>query len=326
MKTISIVIPTYNRAERLSDVLDCLLNSDLDGISAEIVVVDDGSTEPARHVVEEKAPPPDVFIKYLYQENRGPATARNNGFRNSSGEIVLFIDDDILVPSDLVKKHVNAHEQKPKSVIVGPCPCRMPEVSVPSARFIHMLETEYLSRLTGSFTLIDTVISGNLSIERGMFADQGGLYNDELRSPTAEEFDVIAKLKRRNIPVFLGRELGAVHLQPTSIDETCKREYKHAVGIGELRMKSAELFDELPALKDYADALSGPPSGSPASIKLKIKGMLSGETSRAMILGIVRLLERALPIDRFMFPLFKGVIGINILAGLREGKRKFDIA
>ena len=64
---------------------------------------------------------PALHFKCVRQENAGPAAARNLGFATSHGDIVIFIDDDILVPSDLVRLHVEAHVLNPGSVIFGGC-------------------------------------------------------------------------------------------------------------------------------------------------------------------------------------------------------------
>jgi glycosyltransferase involved in cell wall biosynthesis len=71
--------------------------------------------------VNARQPPPGFTLKCVRQENAGPAAARNLGFTASRGDIVIFIDDDILVPPELVRQHVEAHELNPGSVIFGLC-------------------------------------------------------------------------------------------------------------------------------------------------------------------------------------------------------------
>src|SRR5262245_9044887 len=122
---VSVVIPTFNRGCSLEETLKYLLANKPDGYDAlEIIVVDDGSFVPAREVVEPRAL--DMLehqgVRWLRQKNAGPASARNTGFRNASGDIVLFLDDDILAPPDLIKAHISAHRSHPGAVIFGICP------------------------------------------------------------------------------------------------------------------------------------------------------------------------------------------------------------
>jgi GT2 family glycosyltransferase len=94
MVTISVVIPTYNRAEELRVCLTSVLGLDR-GDRVEVIVVDDGSTDATRSIVE-------AFgggIRYLAQENAGPCVARNRGADVARGDFVAFLDsDDELLP------------------------------------------------------------------------------------------------------------------------------------------------------------------------------------------------------------------------------------
>lgn len=85
---LSVIIPTYNRAGLLPDVVGSVLeNSRCD---SEVIVVDDGSTDETAEVVRSFGPP----VIYLRQENAGPAAARNLGFERSRGRYVAFLDSD----------------------------------------------------------------------------------------------------------------------------------------------------------------------------------------------------------------------------------------
>ncbi len=129
---VSVAIPTYNRGERLGPTLDALLASDTSGLDAvEIIVVDDGSPEPVAPVVESRVACPPISLRCVRQPNAGPAAARNTGFRASCGEIVLFVDDDILCPANLVRLHVESHRRIPGSVIFGRSPYTEPDPMTP---------------------------------------------------------------------------------------------------------------------------------------------------------------------------------------------------
>jgi glycosyltransferase involved in cell wall biosynthesis len=96
---ISVIIPTYNRAQLVTKAIESVLAQTYHDY--EIIVVDDGSTDNTREVLE----PYMNRIKYLYQENLGPSAARNAGIRASRGEWIAFLDsDDRWLPEKLTQQ------------------------------------------------------------------------------------------------------------------------------------------------------------------------------------------------------------------------------
>jgi glycosyltransferase involved in cell wall biosynthesis len=90
----SIIVPSYNRSERLLKALDSILAQHHSNF--EIIIVDDGSTDDTRDVVN-KLIIKDHRIKYFFKENQERSIARNYGIRIASGMYVCFLDsDDIL--------------------------------------------------------------------------------------------------------------------------------------------------------------------------------------------------------------------------------------
>ncbi len=108
---ISIIIPTYNRAQALKECLKKLDEQDFMKNEFEVVVVDDGSTDDTKKTVEEAQKNLSIEIVYLYQKNQGQGIARNYALRYAKGKIVAFIGDDIFVLPDFVKQHLNFHRK-----------------------------------------------------------------------------------------------------------------------------------------------------------------------------------------------------------------------
>ncbi len=97
--TLSIILPTYNRCSSLQRTLTSLFAQTLPSDGYEIIVVDDGSTDDTRDCV---ARYPQV--KFILQDHRGPAAARNRGACAAAGEILVFIDDDCTAPVDWLQR------------------------------------------------------------------------------------------------------------------------------------------------------------------------------------------------------------------------------
>jgi glycosyltransferase involved in cell wall biosynthesis len=94
----SVVVPTYNYGRFIEQCLQSILCQH--GEDYEIILIDDGSTDDTRSVAERFVQQlPAGRLRYLYQENQGPAAARNRGIDEAKGEFVWFLDsDDRLIP------------------------------------------------------------------------------------------------------------------------------------------------------------------------------------------------------------------------------------
>jgi glycosyltransferase involved in cell wall biosynthesis len=94
---VSVIIPTYNRAELVADTINCILGQTVEPL--EIIVVDDGSTDASRDVIASYG----ERAKLITQHNQGPGTARNAGFKASSGEYIWFMDSDDLASANKIE-------------------------------------------------------------------------------------------------------------------------------------------------------------------------------------------------------------------------------
>lgn len=88
---VSVIIPTFNREHSIGECLQSVLNQSHPAL--EVLVVDDGSRDGTRTVVE-RWQELDPRVKYLYQANAGVSAARNTGLRAASGEFIALLDSD----------------------------------------------------------------------------------------------------------------------------------------------------------------------------------------------------------------------------------------
>ncbi|MBX3001084.1 MAG: glycosyltransferase family 2 protein [Caldilineaceae bacterium] len=95
--TVSVIIPVYNSERFLAEAIQSVLNQTLP--PDEIIVVDDGSTDGSAAIVAGLAGTSPLPIRYVYQENQGPAAARNHGIQMAHGDFLAFLDaDDVWLP------------------------------------------------------------------------------------------------------------------------------------------------------------------------------------------------------------------------------------
>ena len=116
---LSVVIPTYGKADTLPRVVRHLESQTLPREQFEVVVIDDGSPDDTATRLASIAAGTPLQFRFLVQENRGVSAARNRGVAESRGEIVLFIQDDILGAPDLLERHVALHRRHPEITSAG---------------------------------------------------------------------------------------------------------------------------------------------------------------------------------------------------------------
>jgi glycosyltransferase involved in cell wall biosynthesis len=115
---ISVVIPTYNRLEMLSQALPTLVAQDLPHAQYELLVCDSNSTDgTAEYLAEMRRKHP--IVRHLAGAYSGRAAARNAGIAAAQGEVVMFNDADILASRDLLSTHLRRHRERPRIAVVG---------------------------------------------------------------------------------------------------------------------------------------------------------------------------------------------------------------
>ena len=112
----SIIVPVYNRVDEVTDLLDSLSRQTVNNF--ELVLVEDGSTQPCEDVV--KLYKDKFSIQYYYKENEGRSIARNYGMERANGDYFIFFDSDCVVPEDYFEKLQKQYEANPVDCFGGP--------------------------------------------------------------------------------------------------------------------------------------------------------------------------------------------------------------
>jgi len=172
---ISVVIPTYNRANTIERAVNSVLNQTYKPL--EIIIVDDGSTDNTRKVIESIKHP---LVKYLYKENGGAASARNYGVQNACGNWVAFQDSDDLWREEKLKKQVEYFERHLEYELIY-CPYEMHYSSglvktIPNTKNRQVLEGKVLQYLI----IVNTIGAPTMLINKNAFQDIGG-FDEKLR-------------------------------------------------------------------------------------------------------------------------------------------------
>lgn len=320
---VSVIVPTYNRGHKLGAVLDHVLASDPTGLGRlELIVVDDGSELPAADVVAARVSSPSFEITTLRQDNRGPASARNAGFRRSRGELVLFIDDDILVPPGLIRQHFDAHTRNANAVVFGLYPLIR---TASSSVLIDLVERLWSGHVPqdAEFVEVGVVSSGQVSFPRGLFAAAEGIYRDDLRTPVAEEYELSARLRRRGVRILLATEIVAAHDRDMNLEEVCRQQHRNGRGCAEAAFK----YPETLALPELARILraAGPRQGDErlaTSIKKTLADLLMTDRNLRGMVRLATTLEKIPVPRRVLEAVYRIAISFHFRAGVLSASRR----
>ena len=109
---VSIVLPTYNRAKLIMRALYSIRDQNYN--NWELIIVDDGSVDNTKELIDEFSKNINQNIVYIYQENKGAGCARNCGISKCSGELIAFIDSDDAWTKNHLKDSVGAFIDNPQ--------------------------------------------------------------------------------------------------------------------------------------------------------------------------------------------------------------------
>ncbi|MCP4693516.1 MAG: glycosyltransferase family 2 protein, partial [Desulfobacterales bacterium] len=176
--TVSVILPTYNRAWILREAVDSVLAQDYSDF--ELIVVNDGSTDDTRELLDEYG---DRII-VLEQENRGVSAARNLGVSSASGRLITFLDsDDYWLPKKL-STQAAFFDARPDALI-----CQTEEIWIRNGRRVNpKRKHKKKSGMIFEPSLALCLVSPSAVMIRRELFEEVGLFDEAL--PACEDYDL----------------------------------------------------------------------------------------------------------------------------------------
>ena len=227
MPKISIITPTHNRLRQLKQMLSALENQDIPSDTFEVIVVSDGSTDGTdEYLYSWKAPFQLITIS---QANQGPAAARNCGLMHAKGEIILFIDDDVVPTGQLISEHLDYHEKYGhKIVVIGPM-LNPPGYNMsPWVQWEQtMLVKQYKDMISGVWVpTARQFYTGNTSLARRHLVAAGG-FNPSFRR--AEDVELAYRLVALGLKFLFNPQAVGYHYAERSFNSWINIPYIYGV-------------------------------------------------------------------------------------------------
>jgi len=239
---ISVIIPTYNRASLLKDVVESLCEQDYSHSDFEILIVDNNSMDNTKSVVHDLVLSHcDVAIRYIQETRQGDYYARNTGAKVARGKYLLFTDDDALFDINYLSAIVQLFEQYPLVGVVGTRIVIKWEGGTP-AKWVKPYQ--YLlgedSHGSNGYQIWSNgmyVNNGSLAIKRDLYIQVGGNNPGQIGDYLVgdAEFGLFRKIQTLHIPVAFTDDVTMWHRQLVGKNDTfadIKRRIEN-VGISE---------------------------------------------------------------------------------------------
>src|SRR5499427_10538282 len=215
--SVSIIIPTFNGAGRIRKCIDALLPQTA-AINAEILVVDDGSSDSTGDVVSSYS-----GVRLISQANAGPAAARNRGALEAKGTIILFTDDDCVPTSGWLAAMTKPFEDPDVVGVKGAYRTRQKSLV---ARFVQA-DYEDRYRLMATLPEIDFIDTYAAAFRRDRFLEMNG-YDTTFPVACAEDVELSYRMSERGWKMKFAPTAIVYHTHPDRFWLYMKKKYKFA--------------------------------------------------------------------------------------------------
>jgi GT2 family glycosyltransferase len=180
----------------------------------EVIVISDGSTDGTHAYLETLHS--TMCLRWFPQVNRGPAAARNAGIQKAGGELIVFIDDDLVPEPQLLAEHARSHQEAGRDVVVlGPLLTPEGFEMAPWVRWEQeMLMKQYRALLRGEWAAsARQFYTGNASLRRSHILDAGG-FDEGFRR--AEDVELAYRLADKGLEFVFNMQAAGMHFADRS--------------------------------------------------------------------------------------------------------------
>lgn len=185
---VSVIVPCYNAEKTLPACLGAINNSDYDNY--ELIVVDDGSTDGSLQIARQFS---DRVIEI--GENRGVTAARNQGAREASGEILLFVDSDIILRKDTISRLTEGFSC-PETVVYQGVHSKIPANPGFGPSYVALEWHFNMAHNLGEGNIAECFFAECGAIRRDFFWKIGG-FDEGFKGAGGEEFEISQRIMAR---------------------------------------------------------------------------------------------------------------------------------
>jgi glycosyltransferase involved in cell wall biosynthesis len=316
----SIIVPTYNRPDALARTLDALSALDYPPEEREVIVVDSGRTPGIEALTAARG------ARYERHPDLGVSAARNHGALLAQGDLLLFVDDDIVVARDNLRRHQAIHARDERCLVSGhwefdpALRARLEQTALGRYRLAYEDRYNRPHGVTAASARGQvhplTLAAANLSVRRSGFSSLDGF--DERFPVGAEDQDLTWRARRAGFTLVYDYDIHVLHNdQHPDLAALCRRQERAAIGIAYFVGKNPDA-PPVPMLDLNSRLRAG---DSPRVIVRKVtRDALSRPVPLALAHRLVQAAERVRPAGGWPLEfLYDALGGLYVFRGVRRG-------
>lgn len=274
---VSVVVPCFNSARYIERTLDALQRLESGGHELELVLVDDGSTDDTAERISRRG------VTLIRQPNRGPAAARNTGWRRAGGEVICFTDADCIPPPGWVAGMVDGLEAADVGAVAGSYAAANGER--PLARLIQA-EIAFRHRRMPAFVRAGGTY--NLAVRRTVLEQVGG-FDESFPTASAEDNDLSYRIRHAGYRIAFRPGCRVAHHHPERIGGYLRTQSIHGFWRSRLHRKhpafvSGDDYTRPRDMLDVALALVIPGAALSAAAGVPWAGWAAGGATGTLLL------------------------------------------
>jgi GT2 family glycosyltransferase len=314
---ISVIIPTYNRKGVLRKTLEMLQYQTLPPDRFEVILVDDGSSDGTPEMVA--ALEPSYRLEMHDQANHGAAAARNLGAREARGEILLFLDSDMLASKELLASHLAKHCSSGRSLVVGPREELDHGTNAPFSKSSGALEKDY--RFKSSELTFQEAFTCNLSVKSSCWSVLEG-FDERFPASGYEDIDFAYRAAQAGFSIIPCPEARALHNHPLTFKQQCDQARNYHRSAALLFRKHPELRGQIIHLRDK-EPVNWKEDTAALIIRKLVRRLLSLKPVLHVLIVTFNVFQNFLASRRLLEWIYWKIIGSYQLIGFREGIKKY---
>ncbi|MCA6364759.1 MAG: glycosyltransferase family 2 protein [Bacteroidetes bacterium] len=254
--SVTIVIPSRNRAAKLSTSLAALEKQTVSGFK--VIVVDDGSTTEEQQQYDLIVSRSPLHIQLIHQTNKGIAGATNAGIALAQSGLIILLDDDIVTRQNHVALHIAHHSKYPGSLVSGTAETVIHEHSAKLDTYKVYMEENWSRNAFGNREgLIRlapenfTITAANMSFSADTFQKLGP-FDESLRD--CQDFEMGLRALRKEIPVYFDKQIRAIHNDGFTLEYFARRQRSY-------QLNTLKVLEKYPEYQSYFN-IQKPPAAS----------------------------------------------------------------
>jgi GT2 family glycosyltransferase len=272
----------------------------------EVVVVDDCSPDDT-HAYLSSLETPFSLTTVRHAVNRGRSVARNTGVNTATGDLIVFVDDDMRCEPDLILEHVRFHEKHPNSVVIGS--------ALTAPEFGHSTAFSYLDGMGVHRLAADSrsparyFVTNNASVARQALLDVG-LFDEEFTVYGCEDTEIAFRLEDQSgLEFWYCSTAVAYHIHHQTLDQVLSKRSETAFSLLQLLQKHPNRAAEL-----SLDVLLPPAPGD--GVSLRTRKLAVTALTNPLFCGAVRVLAGAVWLRGLSVPAMVYLIACQYRRGL----------